>query len=167
MHDRSPGGLYISEPDVIAELLAMRPEKPVQMPAIDAPRFAARTRTALFVTDPEIQIAELHDACIVVADFTIATVQALIPVAEAMLQAARPLVVVAPSIEGDALALLVVNKLRGLLAACALDADAATQAAIASLVGAEIVHAPEAISVERAGRARRVVASELATVIVA
>ena len=84
--------------------------------------------SAYFATNTETMEAVLEDPFILIHEKKISNVQDLLPVLEKVARAGRPLLIIAEDVEGEALATLVLNKLRGILAVCAVKAPARRQA---------------------------------------
>src|SRR5690349_14497144 len=89
---------------------------------VDGMQFDRGYLSPYFITDPEKMEAVLEDAYVLVHDKKISTMKDLLPVLEKVAQTGRPLLIIAEDIEGEALATLVVNKLRGTLKVCAVKA---------------------------------------------
>src|SRR6266568_4065100 len=89
---------------------------------VDGMQFDRGYLSPYFITDPEKMEAVLEDAYVLVHEKKIATMKDLLPVLEKVAQASKPLLIIAEDVEGEALATLVVNKLRGTLKVCAVKA---------------------------------------------
>src|SRR5260221_2028741 len=120
-----------------------------------------------FVTNPEKMLAELDDPYILLHESKLSSLQPLLPILEAVVQSSRPLLIVAEDIEGEALATLVVNKLRGGLKVAAVKAPGfgdrrkAMLEDLAIVSGGQVISEDlgiklENVSLDMLGRAKRV-----------
>ena len=93
-----------------------------ELDVVEGMQFDRGYLSPYFITNPEKMIAELDNPYILINETKLSNLQALIPVLEAVIQTSRPLLIIAEDIEGEALATLVVNKLRGGLKIAAVKA---------------------------------------------
>jgi len=130
-----------------------------------------------FVTDTDRMEAVLEDAYILITNQKIANIKELVPILEKVMQSGKPLAILAEDIEGEALATLVVNKIKGTFKSAAVKAPGfgdrrkAMLQDIAILTGATVISDEVGLKLENAGlellgRARKVVVSKEETTII-
>ncbi len=140
-------------------------------------RFDKGYLSAYFVTDPERQEAVLEDAYVLLVEGKISSIKDLLPLLEKVMQTSKPLLIIAEDVEGEALATLVVNKIRGIFKSVAVKAPGfgdrrkAILQDIAILTGGQVISETVGLSLETAdldslGTARKVVVTKDETTIV-
>jgi len=149
----------------------------IELETVEGMRFDKGYISPYFVTDPERMEAVLDDPYILIANSKISAVKDLLPVLEKVMQSGKAVVVLAEDVEGEALATLVVNKIRGTFKSAAVKAPGfgdrrkAMLADIATLTGGQVISEEVGLKLENAtldllGRARRVTVTKDDTTIV-
>jgi chaperonin GroEL len=138
-----------------------------ELDVVEGMQFDRGYLSPYFVTNAEKMLAELEDAYILLHEKKLSNLQSLLPILEAVVQSAKPLLIVAEDIEGEALATLVVNKLRGGLKVAAVKAPGfgdrrkAMLEDIATLTSGQLISEDlgiklENVTLDMLGRAKRV-----------
>ncbi|MDP5025347.1 MAG: chaperonin GroEL, partial [Aquiluna sp.] len=149
----------------------------IQLELTEGMRFDKGYVSAYMVTDPDRQEAILEDAYILIANSKISAMKDLLPIVDKVMQAGKPLLIIAEDIEGEALATLVVNKIRGIFKSVAVKAPGfgdrrkAMLQDIAILTGGQVIAEEVGLKLENTeiamlGRARKVVITKDETTIV-
>ena len=149
----------------------------MEMDLVEGMRFDKGYISPYFVTDTERMEASLDDAYVLLVSSKISSVRDLVPVLEKVMQGGRPLVIVAEDVEGEALATLVVNKIRGTFKSAAVKAPGfgerrkAMLQDMAILTGAQVISEDVGLKLENTtldllGQAKRVIITKDETTIV-
>src|SRR6476646_3099719 len=149
----------------------------IELEFVEGMQFDKGYISPYFVTDPERMEAILEEPYILIVNKKISSVQEVLPVLEKVLQGGKPLVIIAEDVEGEALATLVVNKIRGTFSAIAIKAPGfgdrrkAMLQDLAILTGGQVISEEVGLKLENAtvdllGKARKVVITKDETTIV-
>jgi len=148
-----------------------------ELEVVEGMQFDRGYLSPYFINNPEKQIAIIEDPYILLHDKKISSIRELLPVLEQVAKAGKPLLIIAEEVEGEALATLVVNNLRGILKACAVKAPGfgdrrkAMLEDMATLTGGTVISEELGLKLENAtlkdlGRAKKIeVAKENTTII--
>ena len=148
-----------------------------ELDVVEGMQFDRGYLSPYFITDPEKMVCEYESPYVLLYDQKVSTLQPLIPILETIVQSGRALVIVAEDIEGEALATLVVNRLRGGLKVCAVKAPGfgdrrkAMLEDIAILTGGQVVSEElgmklENVTLDMLGSAKRVTITKDETTII-
>ena len=148
-----------------------------ELEVVEGMQFDRGYLSPYFVTNPDKMVADLEDAYILLHEKKLSNLQAMLPILEAVVQTSKPLVIISEDVEGEALATLVVNKLRGGLKIAAVKAPGfgdrrkAMLEDIAILTGGQVISEDLGIKLENVGlnmlgRAKKVSISKENTTIV-
>ncbi len=148
-----------------------------ELEVVEGMQFDRGYLSPYFITKPDRQVAELDNPVILLRDKKISSVREMLPILEAVARAGKSLVIIAEDIEGEALATLVVNKLRSIVSVVAVKAPGfgdrrkAMLEDIATLTGAKVISDDTGMQLEKAtledlGTAKRVEVSKENTTIV-
>jgi len=144
---------------------------------VEGMRFDRGFLSPYFITNPDKMEAVLEDCLILLSDRKIGALNDMIPLLEQIVKAAKPLLIVAEEVEGEALATLIVNQIRGALKSCAVKAPGfgdrrkAMLQDMAVLTGGQVISEElglklEHVKIEELGRTKRVVVDKDNTTII-
>ncbi len=148
-----------------------------ELDVVEGMQFDRGYLSPYFISNPEKQVAVLENPFILLFDKKISNIRDLLPVLEQVAKSGRPLLIIAEDVEGEALATLVVNNIRGILKTCAVKAPGfgdrrkAMLEDIAILTGGQVIAEEVGLTLEKAtlqdlGQAKRVeIAKENTTII--
>ncbi|NVO17323.1 MAG: chaperonin GroEL [Rhodoplanes sp.] len=148
-----------------------------ELEVVEGMQFDRGYLSPYFITNAEKMTAELEDAYVLLHEKKLSGLQAMLPVLESVVQSGKPLVIIAEDVEGEALATLVVNKLRGGLKVAAVKAPGfgdrrkAMLEDIATLTGGQVISEDlgiklENVTIQMLGRAKKVLIEKEKTTIV-
>lgn len=148
-----------------------------ELDVVEGMQFDRGYLSPYFITNPDKQVAVLENPYILLHDQKISNIRDLLPILEQVAKAGRPLLIICEDLEGEALATLVVNSLRGILKVCAVKAPGfgdrrkATLEDIAILTGGTLVTKDIGLSLDKAtlehlGQAKRVEVNKENTTII-
>ncbi len=148
-----------------------------EMSVVEGMQFEKGYMSPYFMTDAETLDAVLEDAYILLHEKKISNVREIIPLLEKVAQVARPLLVIAEDVEGEALAALVINRLQGILKICAVKAPGfgdrrkAMLADMAVLTGGQVITEDlgiklEKIELSQLGQAKKIIVGKETTTII-
>ncbi|GAA0496762.1 chaperonin GroEL [Salinibacillus aidingensis] len=148
-----------------------------ELEVVEGMQFDRGYASPYMVTDQDKMVAELEDPYILITDKKISNIQEVLPVLEQVVQQSKPVLIIAEDVEGEALATLVVNKLRGTFNAVAVKAPGfgdrrkAMLEDIATLTGGTVITEDlgfdlKSASIEHLGRASKVVVTKEDTTVV-
>src|SRR3546814_654725 len=119
-----------------------------ELDVVEGMQFDRGYLSPYFITNPEKMLVELSDPYILIFEKKLSNLQSMLPILEAVVQSGRPLLIIAEDIEGEALATLVVNRLRGGLKVAAVKAPGLGDRRKAMLQDIAIMTAGEMISAD-------------------
>ena len=172
------GTISANNDSAIGELIADAMEKVgTNLDVVEGMQFDRGYLSPYFVTDQEGMTAELEDGYILIHDKKVSSMRDLVPVLEKTAQLSKPLLIIAEDVEGEALATLVVNKIRGTIKVAAVkapgfgDRRTAMLEDIATLTGGRVISEEaglklEGVTLDDLGQAKRVVLDKDNTTIV-
>ena len=148
-----------------------------ELDVVEGMQFDRGYLSPYFITNPDKQVVELDNPFILLCDKKVGNIRDLLPVLESVAKAGKPLLIIAEDVEGEALATLVVNSMRGILKTCAVKAPGfgdrrkAMLEDIAILTGGQVIAEEVGLSLDKAtidhlGQAKRVEIGKENTIII-